>query len=99
MARWLDSQSLGQAWNCLVSSRCKHWDDRELDIIEGFKFFSFFLGNLCITSEYQMFCQTVNTWVMNDFFKEWMFTAICSANVMADVFFAFSGFLGSYRLL
>ena len=28
----------------LYESKCKLWDDRELDVIEGFKFFSYMLA-------------------------------------------------------
>jgi len=38
------SFSIVRAWTSLSSSKCKEWDDQELDVIEGVKFFSFFLG-------------------------------------------------------
>jgi hypothetical protein len=44
------SFSLPKVWESLARSKCKLWDDRELDAIEGFKFFSYFLGMLCYTS-------------------------------------------------
>lgn len=44
------SFSIVRSWKSLSSSKCKLWDDDELDIIEGAKFFSFFLGQLCITA-------------------------------------------------
>lgn len=34
----------------LTESKCKPWDDPELDMIEGFKFFSYLFGQLCMTS-------------------------------------------------
>ena len=38
------SFSLVRSWASLAKSKCKLWDDEELDAIEGCKFFSFFLG-------------------------------------------------------
>ena len=38
------SFAIVRSWTSLSSSKCKLWDDRELDTIEGAKFFSFFLA-------------------------------------------------------
>ena len=38
------SFSIVRAWQALSHTKCKKWDDRELDVFEGIKFFSFFLG-------------------------------------------------------
>ena len=51
---WILSFSIIRAWEQLSQSKCKKWDDRELDVIEGIKFFSFFLGQLCLTAEFLM---------------------------------------------
>jgi len=53
-----------EAWKSLVDTKCRPWDDRELDTIEGFKFFSYFLGQLCLTAEFLMCTQTLNPWMV-----------------------------------
>lgn len=58
----LGSFSTNQAWARLSQSRCKHWDDPELDMLEGFKTISFALGTFCLTAEFLMFTQTINSW-------------------------------------
>jgi len=44
LSAWLLSFSLPSAWKSLSQSKCKLWDNRELDCFEGIKFFSFMLG-------------------------------------------------------
>jgi hypothetical protein len=50
LTAWLLSFSLPNAWNHLCRTRCKLWDDRELDLFEGIKFWSWILGQLALTS-------------------------------------------------
>ena len=58
------SFSIVRSWGSLSSSKCKMWDDKELDTLEGVKFFSYFLGQLCITAQFLMCTQTINPWVI-----------------------------------
>ena len=60
--------------------------------------FSYILANLCLTSEMMLFTQTNNPWEILLLAKNVAFTVIPSSNVVPDLFFAFSGFLGAYRL-
>ncbi len=62
------SFSIVNAWESLSHSKCKKWDDKELDVLEGVKFFSFFLGQLCLTAEFLMCTQTINPWMIDRFF-------------------------------
>jgi len=62
------SFSIASSWRTLVDSKCKPWDDRELDVLEGFKFISYFLGQLCLTAEFLMCTQTLNPWMIERFF-------------------------------
>lgn len=39
----IHSFSFGHAYDYMKGTRCKPWDDRELDCLDGFKFFSFVL--------------------------------------------------------
>jgi len=98
MASFVLSFSILRSWESLSSTRCKLWDDRELDIVEGFKFFSFFLGQLCITAQFLMCTQTINPWMIERFFQELIFTIVISSNVVMEAFTAFSCFFGAYKL-
>ena len=92
------SFSLADSWRSLVQTKCKPWDDRELDAIEGIKFFSYFLGQLCLTAEFLMCTQTLNPWMITRFFQEWIFTIVISSNIVMEAFTALSAFLGAYKL-
>lgn len=92
------SFSIVRAWKALSESKCKRWDDKELDVIEGFKFFSFFLGQLCLTAEFLMCTQTINPWMIQRFFEELLFTIVVSSNIVMECFTTLSAFLGAYKL-
>jgi hypothetical protein len=68
-------------------------------MIEAFKTISYALGTFCLTAEFLMFTQTINPWDILEYFDQFIFTVVISSNIMVEVFFAFSGFLGTYRLL
>lgn len=53
-AAWYLSFSLPNAFNTLCASRCKLWDDRELDVFEGAKFLCYILAQLTLTSQFTM---------------------------------------------
>ena len=93
------SFSIVRAWKTLSRSKCNKWDDKELDVLEGVKFFSFFLGQLCITAEFLMCTQTINPWVIQKFFTELIFTIVVSSNLVMEAFTTLSAFLGAYKLL
>ena len=88
-----------EAFRELRSTKCKPWDDRELDVLEAFKFISFALIQITGTSLFLTSAATVNTWKMLDFFSQVFFTVVGCCNQGIDVFFAISGFLGIYKCL
>lgn len=92
------SFSIVRAWGALSRSKCNKWDDKELDVLEGVKFFSFFLGQLCLTAQFLMCTQTINPWVIQKFFSEVIFTIVVSSNLVMEAFTALSAFLGAYKL-
>ena len=98
LSSYILSFAAKRSWESLSSTKCKLWDDRELDVIEGFKFFSFFLGQLCITAQFLMCTQTINPWMIERFFQELIFTIVISSNVVMEAFTAFSCFFSAYKL-
>ena len=86
------------SWKALSSSKCKLWDDPELDTLEGVKFFSFFLGQLCLTAQFLMCTQTINPWMIQRFFQQLIFTIVVSSNIVMEAFTTLSAFLGAYKL-
>mmetsp|Transcript_24991 Transcript_24991/g.33482 ORF Transcript_24991/g.33482 Transcript_24991/m.33482 type:complete len:112 (-) Transcript_24991:1095-1430(-) len=45
-----------------------------------------------------MCTQTLNPWMIERFFQEWIFTIVISSNIVMESFVAFSAFLGAYKL-
>lgn len=92
------SFAIPSAWKSLVMSKCQQWDDRELDVIEGFKVISYCLGQFCLTAEFLMSTQTMNPWMISRFFQEWIFTIVISSNIVMEAFTTLASFLGAYKL-
>ena len=67
-------------------------------MLEGVKFFSFFLGQLCITAQFLMCTQSINPWMIERFFQELIFTIVVSSNIVMEAFTTLSAFLGAYKL-
>ena len=87
-----------RSWTSLSSSKCKLWDDREMDTIEGAKFFSFFVAQFCITAQFMMCTQTINPWVIHQFFQELLFAIVFAGSIVMEAFTFLSAFLGAYKL-
>jgi len=88
------SFTLPNAWYSLTQTRCKVWDDRELDIFEGVKAIGYILGQLTITSQFVMNVQLVNPWEMMNL----MSVIACSGAICMETFTCFSGFFMAYKL-
>jgi hypothetical protein len=82
----------------VTTSRGKPWDDREIQIFEAFKFFSFCGGTLTYTANFLMCAQLINPWMILTFFTEYIFSIVISFNVAMEMFVAISGFFFAYRL-
>jgi len=95
--RILISFSMGQLFYHLKGTRCKPWDDRELDLLEGFKVLSFFLATVGNTA--YMFAKSalIDAITVLRLFQSPFVTAFIAALVGFEVFFFISAFLTSYR--
>lgn len=87
------------AFKTLTKTRCKEWDNRELDIIESFKFMTTVMTLVLGTSFFLMSGATYNTWKLLDFFQLLFFAFVVSCNNALDVFYYLSMFLGVYKCL
>lgn len=80
----------------LMSSRCKPWDNRELDILEGYKYMSTILTMINATAFYFMTTSVQDPWVLLSFFKMIAIAFTISANIANESFVCVSCFLGAY---
>jgi hypothetical protein len=60
MSGYLHSFSMGHAFDYFRSTRCKPWDNRELDVLDGYKVISFFLCTIAQTSYALLYTQVVD---------------------------------------
>ena len=67
-----------------------------MDVIEGFKGFSFILIQFYTSSCYAINI-AANTWRLTDFFSVIFFTFAVCVNIAMETFFTFSAFLGTYH--
>ena len=84
-------------YNFLIGSRSKPWDDRDLDILDGFKFFSFLMYTVSMTA-----FMMVNSWITDllqilTIARHFLATAAVSFNLGLETFFFLSAFLISYK--
>lgn len=69
LAEIVESFSLMNAFKEMGTTRCKPEDDRELDVLEGFKFLSFVLLQLTGTAFFLMTGPIQNVWKLLDLFS------------------------------
>ena len=81
----------------VVGTRCKPWDDRELDVLEGFKFLSFLLATVGQTSYMLSKAALLDVFTVLRMFHGPVVAAFIAANLGFEVFFFISAFLTSYR--
>jgi len=93
----LKSFSLSDSYNNAQMSRAKPWDDRELDAIEGFKFWSFKLTTISQTCFSLCFTNLVNLFGLLDLLTNPFVTAFIECNLAMEVFLFLSCFTTIYR--
>jgi hypothetical protein len=97
LSKVLNSFSLNTILADLRSSRCKPWDNRELDCLEGFKYISMFLIILNYTAFYLMTAPLWDPWQVLDFFQSISLGIVISSNIACEAFFFLSAFIGGYQ--
>lgn len=81
----------------LMDTRCKPWDNRELDAFEGYKYMSTILTMINATAFYFMTTSIEDPWAIIDFFKMIAIAFTVSANIANESFYTISSFLGAYQ--
>lgn len=87
------------AFKRLKTTRCHPWDNRELDLLEGFRLICFVCLMLTASTLYLNNVPQYNFWFSADLLKEFMFTIILSTSMMSDFFFVISGFISFYKCM
>lgn len=92
------SFSAMSAMQDLANGFCKEWDNKELDVMNAFKFFLQFLIIVTCTAYYLILGAALNPWSMQVFASNPMFAMITCGILALDCYFAFTGFFGFYRI-
>lgn len=95
----INSFSIGKMYNFLAGTRCKPWDNRELDAFDGVKVFSFAVATIG-----QAGCCLLITWFYNVFnvfsiLRSLLGCMITMANIGMEPFFFISTFFTVYRCM
>ena len=93
----LNKFSISSILSELRESRCRPWDNRELDVLEGFKYISMFLIVLNYTAFYQMTAPIWDPWQILDFFQSMSIAIVISSNIACEAFFFLSAFISGYQ--
>jgi hypothetical protein len=99
LAEIVESFSIMNAFEEMGASRCKAEDDRELDVLEGFKFLSFVLLQLTGTAFFLMTGPVQNVWKLLDLFSQFIFSCVVGASAAMECFITISAFLGAYKCM
>jgi len=85
------------AFRTITATRCHSWDNKELDILEGFKFVCVIFIQISATSLMTNPAARATPWSALDMKQTWFFTFVISCNQATDIFIAISAFLGIYK--
>ncbi|TNV84519.1 hypothetical protein FGO68_gene10143 [Halteria grandinella] len=95
----LKQLSVVSAFKNLRSTRCQPWDNRELDLVDGFKFITLILIQISATATMIAPSARATPWAALDMKPGLFFTVIQSCAMATDAFFALSAFMGTYKCI
>jgi hypothetical protein len=93
----MHSFSLGHAFDYLRSTKCKPWDNRELDVLDGYKVISFILCTISQTAYSLLYTQTVDIFQLLKMLTRIEVTTFISMNLALENFIFVSAFLCAYK--
>lgn len=84
-------------YDFLSGTRAKPWDDRELDVLEGFKFISFVLCTISQTAFMLFYTTLIDLLSIFTLLRRIEVTQFIASNLGLETFVFVSAFLGAYR--
>lgn len=91
------SFSIFKMWDYMSGTRAKPWDDRELDIFEGIKCFSFVFYTISQTACFLLYTWLNNLFTIFDMLTTVAINAFICTNIALEVFVMISAFFTVYR--
>uniref|UniRef100_A0A7S3IWR1 Acyltransferase 3 domain-containing protein n=1 Tax=Strombidium inclinatum TaxID=197538 RepID=A0A7S3IWR1_9SPIT len=89
--------SLTHAYDYLAGSRCRPWDDRELDVLDGYKFFSFVLISIAQTSYMLAYTSVIDLLQLFALLRMVSVAQFLASNLGLETFVFVSVFYGAYK--
>jgi len=84
-------------YNFHTSTRAKPWDDRELDVFEGIKFFSFVFYTISQTAFTLLYTWLNNLFTIFNMLAMLPVNSFICSNIALEVFIFISAFFTVYR--
>ena len=81
-------------------TRCKPWDNRELDILDGLKCISFFMTSVSITAYMLLYTNIIDLLEVQSIVmstQSWISSVAFATGIAFESFFLISSFLGFYK--
>jgi hypothetical protein len=83
----------------LKGTRCKPWDNREMDILDGWKANAFILYTISQTAVMILFGVLINLFGIFKLLRNLFITVVMSSNMALEIFIFISAFLGFYKAM
>jgi len=84
-------------YDFLKGTRCKPWDNRELDVLDGMKANAFVLYTISQTAIMILFAILINLFEIFALIRNFFINIVMSANLALEVFIFISAFFGFYK--
>ena len=81
----------------MKGTRCKPWDDRELDVLDGLKANAFVLYTISQTAIMILFAVLINLFEIFALIRNFFINFVMSANLGLEIFIFISAFYGFYK--
>lgn len=93
------SFSLVKMQQHVCATRCKPWDNRELDIFAGVEFYAFFLVTVAMTAFTLFLCVMNNMLNVFNMMRMFSISTFIASNLAMEVFPFVSAFLTVYKCI
>lgn len=94
---YYNSFNFAFAYDFLKSTRCKPWDNRELDIFDGIRAKAFVLYTISQTALMLIFTTLINLFEIFKLIRNLFINVVMTANLALEVFIFVSAFFGFYK--
>ena len=95
--QFVHSFSLTHAYRHLAGTRCRPWDNRELDVLDGYKFFSFMLTTVSQTAVMLSYTSLIDLLQLFALLQMPAVASFIASNLGLESFIFISVFYGAYK--